>query len=67
MEEIIEQQFYCLVSPDGCIQFASIGEDEEDVTNYVDYFASANITPNYEDLIKLGYTLQEIKLTITKP
>jgi hypothetical protein len=67
MKEIIKEQFYCLVEPDGNVQFATIGEDEEDVIGFVDYLACKGISPNYEDLIKLGYTLQEIKLTITKP
>lgn len=66
LDEMHEEEMYCLVAPDGTPQPMMMGEDFADVIGMAELLHSHGISESISNLMSKGYKILPVKVTITQ-
>lgn len=64
-QELIDEELYCLIAPDGTPQFTVCAPDYAMCVAVAELFYDVGISQSVSDLIAQGYSIAPIKMSIT--
>lgn len=65
IDEIKNEDFFALVAPDGSVQLATLADDKITCIALQKMYNSYGFGKSPEQMVKEGYTIQKVSLTIT--
>lgn len=66
MTELLNEEMYCLVAPDGTPQPATIAPDLQTLVGYNLLLESKGLGQNLGDMLKIGFEIKKVLVTITE-
>jgi len=65
IEEIVEEEFYVWIAPDGAVQFATLAEDEPACWAIAKLLAKQGIGHSPHAMRQKGFSIEKVEVTIT--
>jgi len=62
----INGKYYCLVAPDGNLQFSTLCSTVASCMGFIKLLHSRGVSESLDDLVASGYTIEEVDVTIKK-